>query len=286
MKKLRIVLIILAVIVAVTAALCIWQWQNINAVVDSIRYDEQQLEQQAQQSEKDIADYLENNQIGTIRPLTEEESAAVTSGEITEQDAVKISTGKLTLEEAKQNKAQQDKVTSDNTSDKPAESQKPTETSQPKPADKSVTKPRNDTATSKPSEENEEKQPEQEKQPEEPEEVDYDTLISEKVAQLYVVKANFYAEFNNAWATQKALYLQLPKSERSRAKKASIVKSYMGEGLAMEQKYDAQVEAIITELKTLLTEAGRGTELADSIRAAYNQEKKAKKAQLINKYFG
>ncbi len=281
MKKLRIVLIILAIIVAVIAALCIWQWQNINAVVDGIRYDEQQLEQQARQSEKDIADYLETNQIGTIRPLTEEESAAVISGEITEQDAVKISTGRLTLEEAKQNKAEQDNAASDNAaSDKPAKSPNPTEASRPKPD----TKPQESLTTQKPSDKKDEPQPE--KQPEEPEEVDYDMLISEKVAQLYVVKANFYAEFNSAWATQKALYLQLPKSERTRAKKASIVKSYMGEGLSMEQKYDAQVEAIITELKPLLTVAGRSTELADSIRAAYNQEKKAKKAQLINKYFG
>ena len=54
----------------------------------------------------------------------------------------------------------------------------------------------------------------------------------------------------------------------------------------MENRYDAQVDTIIAELKQLLTEAGRDTELADSIREAYNQEKKAKKAQLINKYFG
>jgi hypothetical protein len=60
----------------------------------------------------------------------------------------------------------------------------------------------------------------------------------------------------------------------------------MGEGVAMEKRYDAQVDTIIAELKQLLTEAGRDTELADSIREAYDQEKKAKKAQLINKYFG
>ena len=73
MKKSKIVfLIILLIIIGAVAALGVWQWQNINAVVDGIRYDEQQLEEKAQQSEKDVTDYLENNNIGTIRPRTEE----------------------------------------------------------------------------------------------------------------------------------------------------------------------------------------------------------------------
>ena len=278
MKKAKVVLlIILLIIVGAVAALGIWQWQNINAVVDGIRYDEQQLEEQAQQSEKNVTDYLENNNIGTIRPLTEEEAAAVTSGEITEQDAVKISTGKMTLEQAKENKIQQDKA------EQEQQEKADSKTEESKPAQKPEEKPSDEKKPSEPANDEPKKQPEDN---EDPEEVDYDTLISEKVAQLYIVKANFYAEFNAAWATQKALYLQLPKSERSRAKKAAIVKSYMDEGVAMEKRYDAQVEAIIEELKQLLKDAGRDTELANSIREAYNQEKKTKKAQLINKYFG
>ncbi len=276
MKKFRIILlIILVTIICAVTALGIWQWQNIRAVVDGIRYDEHQLEEKAQQSEKSVTDYLENNNIGTIRPLTEEEAAAVTSGEISEQDAVKISTGKLTLEQARENKIQKDREA------QKKEEQQDTQESANKPAQKPA-----ENKEQKP-----EQKPAQEEKPSEseeqsPEEVDYDALISEKVAELYIVKANFYAEFNSAWATQKALFLQLPKSERTRAKKASIVKSYMAEGMAMEKRYDAQVDVIIAELKHLLTDAGRDTELADSIRDAYNQEKKAKKAQLINKYFG
>ena len=296
MKKTGIVfLIILLIIVAAISAVCIWQWQNINAVVDGIRYDEQQLEEKAQKSEESVKEYLETNNIGTIRPLTEEEAAAVTSGQISEADAVKISTGKMTLEQARENKIKKDKEAqevaekqnSQKAEDEPAKKQ--TETQTQKPAAKPTEKP-SENSEKKPAEKSEDKvnepakdEPEEE---EEPEEVDYDTLISEKVAQLYIVKANFYAEFNAAWAAQKALYLQLPKSERSRTKKAAIVKSYMDEGLAMEKRYDAQVDTIIAELKQLLKDAGRSDELADSIREAYNQEKKAKKAQLINKYFG
>ncbi|MBQ7901499.1 MAG: hypothetical protein IJ365_06005, partial [Clostridia bacterium] len=237
------------------------------AVIDGMRYDEHEIEQQAQQSEKNVTDYLESNNIGTIRPLTEEESAAVTSGEITEQDAVKIVTGSMTLEEAKQNKAEQDKAGQNNTQ-------------QQKPDSNTASQPQ-----SRPSKNNtEQQQPEDDNRQQQS--VDYDALISEKVAQLYIVKANFYAEFNSAWAAEKAAYLALPKEQRKKGKIAEIVKSKMGEGLAMEKKYDGQVDAIITELKELLTAAGRSTELADTVKEAYNQEKKAKKAQLINKYFG
>lgn len=283
MKKVKIVLLVLLlVIIGAVAALGIWQWQNINAVVDGIRYDENQLEEKAQQSEKDVTEYLENNNIGTIRPLTEEEAAAVTSGEITEKDAVKISTGKMTLEQAKENKIQQDKAEQEKAeqqTSKPEET-KPSQKTEEKP----VQKPDEEAKPSEPTPSESEEQPVEE---EEPEEIDYDTLISEKVAQLYIVKANFYAEFNAAWAAEKAKYLAIPKSERrGYAQIAEIVKSKMGEGVAMEKRYDAQVDTIIAELKQLLTEAGRDTELADSIREAYNQEKKAKKAQLINKYFG
>ena len=279
MKKAKVVLlIILLIIVGAVAALGIWQWQNINAVVDGIRYDEQQLEEQAQQSEKNVTDYLENNNIGTIRPLTEEEAAAVTSGEITEQDAVKISTGKLTLEQAKENKIQQDKA------EQEQQEKADSKTEETKPAQKPEEKPSDEKKPSEPVNDEPKKQPEDN---EDPEKVDYDTLISEKVAQLYIVKANFYAEFNAAWAAEKAKYLAIPKSERrGYAQIAEIVKSKMGEGVAMEKRYDAQVDAIIEELKQLLKDAGRDTELANSIREAYNQEKKTKKAQLINKYFG
>lgn len=283
MKKVKIVLLVLLlVIIGAVAALGIWQWQNINAVVDGIRYDENQLEEKAQQSEKDVTEYLENNNIGTIRPLTEEEAAAVTSGEITEKDAVKISTGKMTLEQAKENKIQQDRAEQEKAEQ---QTSKPEETKpSQKPEEKPVQKPDEEAKPSEPTPSESEEQPVEE---EEPEEIDYDTLISEKVAQLYIVKANFYAEFNAAWAAEKAKYLAIPKSERrGYAQIAEIVKSKMGEGVAMEKRYDAQVDTIIAELKQLLTEAGRDTELADSIREAYNQEKKAKKAQLINKYFG
>ena len=53
----------------------------------------------------------------------------------------------------------------------------------------------------------------------------------------------------------------------------------------MEDECDAQVDAILKELKVLLDKAGRKDTLTSTIKKAYEEEKKSMKARLINKYF-
>ncbi len=266
-KKLKVFLIILAVIVAIIAGLAIWQYENISAFIDGVSLDEEQIAQKSEQSEKEVVDYLENNNIGTLRQMTEEEIAALNNNEITKEDATKIMTGQLTLGEAKANKAEADK-------------QQQTEAEQPqdKPAD-------NKPADNKPTNNNSQQKPEDNKPQEQPQNVDYDTLISQKVAELYVIKANYYAEFNSLWAAAKAEFLARPVEEHTTTNVAAVVKSRMSEGLAMEDRYDAQVDEVVAELTELLKAAGRDTKLATAVKNAYITEKKAEKARIINKYF-
>ena len=53
----------------------------------------------------------------------------------------------------------------------------------------------------------------------------------------------------------------------------------------MERECDSQVEAILSELKVLLKQAGRDESLVEFIRSAYDSEKSAMKSSLISKYF-
>ena len=53
----------------------------------------------------------------------------------------------------------------------------------------------------------------------------------------------------------------------------------------MEKECDAEVDAILKEVKALLKKAGREDTLTDNIKKAYEAEKKSMKARLINKYF-
>ncbi len=280
-KALKIFLIILAVLVVLIGALVIWQYENITAFIDGVSLDETQIASKTEESHKKVTDYLENNNIGTVRPMTEEETAAFNNGEITKEDVTKIITGQLTLEQAKEQKAEADKQTQNEPNgqdkqpeNKPAEN-KPQENkpSENKPQDNKPVdnKPQEDKpAENKPADEN----------------VDYDTLISEKVAELYVIKANYYAEFNSYWAAAKAEFLARPVEEHTQANVAAVVRARMSEGLAMEDRYDAQVDAVVAELTELLKAAGRDTELATAVKNAYVSEKKAEKARIISKYFG
>lgn len=276
-KKLKIFLIVIAVIVAIVSAVAIWQWENISAFIDGVSLDETEIAQKSEQSEKEVVNYLENNNIGTVRPMTDEETAALNNNEITKSDATKIMTGQLTLEEAKANKAETDKNQSENKPEQPQN--KPSDN---KPSDNNTTA--NNSQEGKQEQNNQTTKPEE--QPSTDENVDYDTLISEKVAELYVIKANYYAEFGSYWAAARAEFLARPVEEHTQANLAATVKSYMSQGLAMEDRYDAQVDEVVAELTELLKAAGRDTELATAVKTAYINEKKAEKARIINRYFG
>ena len=281
-KIVKAILIILAVIIIALGAFAIWQYDNIAAFIDGVNLDEQQINQKVEQSHKEITDYIENNNMGTLRPMTEEETIAYNNGEITKEDATKIMTGQITLEQAKENKANADKEAEEA---KKAEQQdkqdKPdNNTQQIKPEDKPDNKKENK-PENKPEDKPDNKK---ENQPEQPK--DYDTLINEKVAELYVIKANYYAEFNSYWASAKAEFLARPVEERTQANVAAVVRNRMSEGFAMEDRYDAQVDQVVKELTELLKEAGRDTSLATSVKNAYIAEKKAEKARIIAKYFG
>lgn len=268
-KALKIIAVILAVIVVITAGLVIWQYENISAFIDGVNLDEEQINKKNEETQKVVTDYIENNNIGTLRPMTPEEEAAYNNGEITKQDATKIMTGQITLEDAKQNKIEEDKKAEQEKNEQPKNEQQNNQ--QTKPADKPADKPLDNKTDNK---------------PEQDENVDYDTLINEKVAELYVIKANYYAEFGAYWAAAKAEFLARPVEEHTTENVAAVVKARMGEGLAMEDRYDAQVDQVVAELTELLKKAGRDTKLATAVKNAYVSEKKAEKARIIAKYFG
>lgn len=52
----------------------------------------------------------------------------------------------------------------------------------------------------------------------------------------------------------------------------------------LESACDANVNAVISELKSILSAAGRDMSLVSSIQTAYNNEKQLKKAYYINMY--
>ena len=290
-KIVKAILIILAVIIVLLGAFAIWQYENIAAFIDGVNLDEEQINQKVEQAHQELTDSMEKDNLQPPRAPTKEEEDALNSKEITQEEFTKILTNQTTLEQIREEKSasEQQKSDENNPDEQKPNEQKPDEqkpnTQKPNEQKPSEQKPNAQKPNEqKPSEQKPNTQKPNEQKPSEPK--DYETLISEKVAELYAIKANYYAEFNAYWASAKAEFLARPVEEHTQANVAAVVRARMSEGFAMEDRYDAQVDQVVAELTELLKEAGRDTSLAASVKNAYVSEKKAEKARIIAKYFG
>ena len=278
-KALKVLVIVLMVFVIAVSGLLIWQNENISALVFSVIYEEEQLNAMVGEAHQEIRDVMTSDDLVAPREPTEEENKALTSGEITVDEFKMILTGQTTLEQIreKKNETKPDETKPDET--KPDETkqneQKPVEQ---KPNEQKPNE-------QKPNEQKPNEQKPVEQKPDEQKPKDYETLISEKVAEMYAIKANYYSEFNAYWAKAKADFLARPVEEHTQENVAAVVKDKMDEGLAMEKRYDAQIEVVLSELTELLKAAGKNIDLVDTIRNAYVAEKKAEKARIMKKYF-
>jgi hypothetical protein len=97
MKK--ILLAVLIIILVLIGYFAYVQWNNIGAVVDGLRLDEEQLQQNTEAVKTEVNDYMKENQLEEIRELTVQEEKSLDQGTINDNDAVKIMTGKITLDE-------------------------------------------------------------------------------------------------------------------------------------------------------------------------------------------
>ncbi len=254
-KKIKIILIvILAVILAVLIAIgirfrntagVVFDWDNIVSFVNSVRYDNEDLEAKLNDNQTKMEKLAEESPHINIRgDLTEEEKTALNEGKITKDDAVEIIKGDSTLEEIL--------VTKENTegTDIPKE---PTPEEAPPP---------------------DEPEPEAESVPKD--------RVSEIVAELYVIQADFLSRLegvgDSAYADYKA-------ANYDRTQVASIVDSYMGTVTAMEAECDNTIKALLDELSLELQKVGGDQNLVKEIRNFYYNEKSLKKSYYLNKMY-
>ena len=113
---------------------------------------------------------------------------------------------------------------------------------------------------------------------------DVDKRIAELVTKMYVLKAEYTSAVDGIVASMKAEYSLLPPEKRNTSAKADIASGYLGQINAMEAQCDAQVNAIVTELRQLLKNNGRDMSLADAILTTYATEKENTKAYYISTY--
>lgn len=268
MKKKKIIitalLSLLAVIVIVFAALCIkyngianlvFNWDNIVSFVNSQRYSTKQLEDKMASNKAKMDKIAEDDPNINIRgDLTEEESKALSEGKITREEAVSIVKGDTTLEKvlaSKENSTPKDEK----------EPQKPETNNgkEDKPKEPEATKPKEDT-------------PPKEESPKD--------RVSEIIAELYVIQADFIAQLeavgDQAYADYKAIRYK-------RDQIPAIVDSYTGTVSVMERQCDEKVASLLKELEAELIKVNGDLNTVKEIKKYYYNEKSLKKSYYLNK---
>lgn len=93
-KRTKIALIILAILVAVIAGLCIWQWDNLVAVKTSLSYSRDDLSQMMEQNNQRVDAVTERLPGVTVRDLTDEEKAALRDNTLDREELIDRLAGK------------------------------------------------------------------------------------------------------------------------------------------------------------------------------------------------
>ncbi|MDO4301442.1 MAG: hypothetical protein Q4D26_08660 [Clostridia bacterium] len=88
-KALKIVLLILFILIVASVCLLIWQKDNISAVISASKYSDTDIQQQIDESKKNIETQLEQYDVKGLRDFTLEEEEAIRKGTLTVEEAVK-----------------------------------------------------------------------------------------------------------------------------------------------------------------------------------------------------
>jgi len=251
-RKRHIVLAVLLVLLIALASLVFWQRENIKALLDYTNYSKEELEEQLKQNDQTIKDAVGAIPEVTVRDITEEEREALKNGELSQQELIDSLVGK----------------------EAPVTEQ-PKEPSS-KPSESPNQEVNNDTDnTSEPV-------PDKETEPI-PEQSDYEKRLSELVAEVYVLREEYLIALDELLGEAKTVYKSTPEAQRTGSWLADMVSSYLAKGTALEKECDRRMDAIVTEMKTLIKDNNGDMYLVDEIIETYANEKRLKKAWYMSR---
>lgn len=118
-----------------------------------------------------------------------------------------------------------------------------------------------------------------------PAEAAYEAEIRTLINQLYAVKSRAESGLNSAIASAKAEYKALPAEKQTTARKISICMGKSGQLKSLESSCDKEVEDIVGQMRTILTENGQPTTLADQAMSTYKSEKSAMYSSLMSQLY-
>lgn len=236
----KILCIILALILLCIGGITIWQWDNITALINGLRYTSEELEDKLAQNDQAIKDAVAALPGVSFGEMTDEERQALRDGKISPDQLVESMTG----------------------GEKSEQSKPPTDTpKQPEGEQTSKPKPQPEQPSDKP-----------------PEQTAYEKQLSAVIARVYVLREEFLGKLDSLMSQALAEYRAMTPEQRTASNLTAFVSNYLSVGLDMEKQCDARIEEIIIELETLLQENNGDMSIAQTVYDTYVEEKSLKKA--------
>ena len=109
-----------------------------------------------------------------------------------------------------------------------------------------------------------------------------DAEIQRLITKLYVLRGSYTSKLNGLISSAKSEFNALPESQRTDTARRRIISSKISQGSALEGACDAQVSAIVSQIRSRLSAAGQSTALADQIMSAYQSEKQLRKSYYMS----
>lgn len=248
------ILIVLGILLIAGVGALLWsQWDNVSAVIDGLRHSQEELETKIADNDQAVKDAVAAMPEVTVRDITEEERQALRDGTLTSDELV------------------QNLITPQQQPEKDPETGEGYNNQQPKPPADPGQKP-----DSKPEQQGSSSPP---TVPEKtPEQLAYEQELSAIIARVYVLREDFLGRLDALMNQAIAEFGKIPAEERTASKLAAFASGYLSIGFDMEAECDAQIEAIVVELETLLKENNGDLSIAQTVYDTYVEEKSLKKA--------
>ena len=245
MKKksliLLIILVLVAIIISVASIFVVKNRNKIHTAYYVLTGKGAELEQKYEEDEEKLQESMKDLGVETLRPLTEEESNKLNSGEISKEEAIDLILGR-------NEENTTDNIVPDATKDENDKNS----------VDVENTGEKKDAVSEEYKKKNEE--------------------ISQLLGELYVLKSQFSTELTaiEDWVNSQYRYFcdeyggseNIPSSVKIKVGKRAYEKA-----LALEDECDAKVNEILSRVKVLLKETNQSIVIVDEIRASYENEK-------------
>ena len=249
-KRTKIILSVLAVLLAGGIGLAAWQWNNLQALKYGLSMDTAALDEKIQENSAALDEAMDRYQVEKYE-ITQDELAALTDGSLSPQEVAQ----KL-LESREPPKAAVPET--------PAGSQQTGEEGQSAAPGESAAPEQSGAVSSAPLSAEEQE-------------------IQQLIATMYVLQATYEGKLEAE--VQGAIDEYLAGEQTSENRTRVVYKRIEGL-LAMEKECDAQVAQVVSRLRELLKATGQSEDLAKQAEAAYQQEKSLKKAYYLNAFRG